>query len=335
MNKSEKIRLIYDIVLSVLTAAVGIEFIITVANLYYTGKEQGLEIIYTVDRITQHLTLPLVFLFVWIAAIIAAFVLSVVFPVASKKKPNIDEKALVQKLSTRIPTQGETQEFTNSIAQLKKLRFAKIITWAITTVALIAFSVIILVYVFDPDHFTQTEFLSDKLTLVRNVIFFIGGGFVVCIIATVIDGVLSKRELACIKKAIATGDKTSVPQPKTPKQKAIIGMTILYAALSLLALLFFTIAPAFINKIVTTSTKAFEFISIAISALALVIAGILGAKVAKKYALEKADKIILLFTRIAVGCVAIAFIIVGATNGGASDVLTKAINICTECIGLG
>ena len=35
-----------------------------------------------------------------------------------------------------------------------------------------------------------------------------------------------------------------------------------------------------------------------------------------------------------VGC-AIVFIIVGIANGGMADVLNKAINICTECIGLG
>ncbi|MDE7159164.1 MAG: hypothetical protein K2N74_06295, partial [Clostridiales bacterium] len=33
--------------------------------------------------------------------------------------------------------------------------------------------------------------------------------------------------------------------------------------------------------------------------------------------------------------VAVTFIILGALNGGAHDVLVKAINICTECIGLG
>lgn len=38
------------------------------------------------------------------------------------------------------------------------------------------------------------------------------------------------------------------------------------------------------------------------------------------------------------GCIfviAVVFIIVGILNGGAQDVLIKAINICTECIGLG
>ena len=39
--------------------------------------------------------------------------------------------------------------------------------------------------------------------------------------------------------------------------------------------------------------------------------------------------------RIIVFTVAVTFIITGIINGGAADVLKKAINICTECIGLG
>ncbi len=39
--------------------------------------------------------------------------------------------------------------------------------------------------------------------------------------------------------------------------------------------------------------------------------------------------------RVAVLVVSVVFIIDGITNGGFSDVLIKAINICTECIGLG
>ena len=39
--------------------------------------------------------------------------------------------------------------------------------------------------------------------------------------------------------------------------------------------------------------------------------------------------------RIAVAAVALAFIVIGIFNGGMAEVLSKAINICTECIGLG
>ena len=49
----------------------------------------------------------------------------------------------------------------------------------------------------------------------------------------------------------------------------------------------------------------------------------------------KNEKPIILGVRIAlVGC-AIVFVTLGVLNGGMSDVLNKAIKICTECIGLG
>ena len=47
------------------------------------------------------------------------------------------------------------------------------------------------------------------------------------------------------------------------------------------------------------------------------------------------DKRIMLGIRAAIAVLAIAFIVVGIFNGGMADVLSKAINICTECIGLG
>lgn len=34
-------------------------------------------------------------------------------------------------------------------------------------------------------------------------------------------------------------------------------------------------------------------------------------------------------------CVSITLIVLGILNGGATDVLAKAVRICSECIGLG
>ncbi len=44
---------------------------------------------------------------------------------------------------------------------------------------------------------------------------------------------------------------------------------------------------------------------------------------------------VILYVRIALICIAVAAVIYGFIAGGTADVLTKAINICTECIGLG
>ncbi len=50
---------------------------------------------------------------------------------------------------------------------------------------------------------------------------------------------------------------------------------------------------------------------------------------------KKVSKYSLLAARIALAVTAVVLIIVGAFNGGLEDLLEKAINICTECIGLG
>jgi hypothetical protein len=46
-------------------------------------------------------------------------------------------------------------------------------------------------------------------------------------------------------------------------------------------------------------------------------------------------KRIVLIARCTVPVIAIVFIILGVNNGGMSDVLQKAVRICTECIGMG
>ena len=43
----------------------------------------------------------------------------------------------------------------------------------------------------------------------------------------------------------------------------------------------------------------------------------------------------LCWVRWAILCVGVVCLIVGFVNGGTEDVLTKAVNICTECVGLG
>ena len=60
-----------------------------------------------------------------------------------------------------------------------------------------------------------------------------------------------------------------------------------------------------------------------------------GSKTADTVCKKEASPWLATGIRIAVAVVAIAFIILGIFNGGIADVLAKAINICTECIGLG
>ena len=50
---------------------------------------------------------------------------------------------------------------------------------------------------------------------------------------------------------------------------------------------------------------------------------------------SRVKKDVILIVRCTVPVIAIVLIILGVTNGGMSDVLQKAVRICTECIGMG
>ena len=60
-----------------------------------------------------------------------------------------------------------------------------------------------------------------------------------------------------------------------------------------------------------------------------------GKKEAVPFVQSKRKNLVINITRGALLVCAITLIIVGALTGGADGVLQKAINICTECIGLG
>ena len=50
---------------------------------------------------------------------------------------------------------------------------------------------------------------------------------------------------------------------------------------------------------------------------------------------EKVAKVLVAVGKIVILAIAAFCVVYGALEGGFSDVLTKAVNICTECIGLG
>ena len=60
-----------------------------------------------------------------------------------------------------------------------------------------------------------------------------------------------------------------------------------------------------------------------------------GYKVTPAPAPDTSKPFMLMTLRIVIVTVALVFIVAGIFNGSANDVLTKAIKICTECIGLG
>ncbi len=407
MNKNEKIRFIYGISIAVLTIIVGLVFIIGIADLYYSAIEVDPNASpYTVENIQAHLTVPIVFLCIWIVAIIVCFVLSVIFPIKEAKAKNVNDKRTLSLLKMRIHRSEATKGHNEAIDQMGKYETIRLMTHGLTASVLLCCAVYILFYVFNPQNFHADGFKSDIMELVRTVLVWMILGFVLTVLTSVIESITIKAEINEAKVAIKTGDSNSeiasvkptlplvalkiilalavitlmliiifavspsglsaltgnlsdgefmppifvliglaatvivyllverlAKKANAPDKRTRLYCTIAAGIIAGMTVILYIIAPPLLTALMTKMNKSIVYF--AVPALILIIAGFVLYRSVTKFVPQKAEHIILIATRASIAIVSISFIIAGITNGGANDVLLKAINICTECIGLG
>lgn len=263
MDRTEKIRRIYAVVLGVLIVAAGIAVICVAADIYYSGKGTG--VIYTreivADRL-QKLAIPLLF-------VAAAAIAGAIFPLfKTRVKPKAEDA--VSKLRSRMPKGGDEQ-FDEAKKSYDKYANIRLTVWACSLAFAFVTAVIVTIVAFNAANFTGKDITAEMLRLVRVVMPCTAAALAALIAASIVCGVLAKKQLAALKTMIKHGDGSVMPESN-----------------------FIVKAKSVWNSDVT-----------------------------------------LWVVRGVIFVVGVVFIIVGAVNGGARDVLVKAINICQECIGLG
>ena len=270
---ARKIRLFYGIGLGVFTVVIAILFIIQVTDIYFADVGP-LEPHYSREIVGKHLMNILVPCILWIVAVIAGYVLSVIFPYTEgKKKPASTAHTALNRLKKRIP-QGTSEEFLTEKKNYNRLEILRIAAWSVSAVFAALSAVIVIVYLANPNHFPAVDFNAEVIAMVKNILPWICVSFVLFIGATLFEHFSAKYELESVKKLLVLGKGAPVVQ---------------------------------------------------------------SALLAKKdAALAAASKpVVRNGVRIAVFIVAVSFIVVGLLDGGWSETLSKAIAICTECIGLG
>ncbi len=270
MTKSEKIRLYYGIFLGVLTVVIGALFIFSAADIYFSGPD-GAGKNYTREVVGAKLRVLLIPVCLWIAAIIAGFVLSVVYPQKKRTLVRRTARESLLRLSRRLPAEGDPVCF----AKYQKAERIRLIVYLVCAAVCLLAAVMCGVYLFQTAHFPADNLNAEVLKMLANVLPWVAVAFAACIGACVYNQISAKKELPVIKQLIASGKGAPLASPSQFEAK---------------------------------KSAALKF---------------LDSKYAK------------LGIRLAVCALGVTFVLVGIFNGDAQDVLQKAINICTECIGLG
>ena len=269
---ARKVRIGYGIFLSVFTGVLGILFIIGVTDIYDGGAGK-----FSREIVGEHLKPLMIVMIVWILVIIGGYVLSVLLPVTQKRKAKASPLTAVKRLKNKIP-QGTSEEFLSEQKRYRRMGLVKLILWSVCFAFALVASIMIIIYLATPAHFSLTGDIVPNTLIVKMVSYvlpWVGASMVLFIGATLYEQLTAKKELETVKKLIVLGKGSPVAEQSalTEKRDAI-----------------------------------------------LQVAGSWQVKLA---------------IRCAVFAVAVVFIVIGAIDGGFVDTMTKAIKICTECIGLG
>lgn len=261
------VRTYYGWIFGAYTLVVGALFLWKVLSLYISGTapDYAGSSPFTRERVTEALSQISLAFWLWIAAIIAGFVLWEVFPVKEKPK-KIVEDLQYARLAKRLPDSapdGLEEDFA-LVARGKKLIFAlRVAAWSLFAIA----AIYGIVYLAIPANFPNKDVTAEMLNMAKHVFPCIFAGLAVIAGAAAYEKYAVKSILPSVKK-LTFGLK--------PRER-------------------------------------------------------------EKSAAERviSDPRFLLAVRIVFAVLAVALIIWGALNGNARAIMIKAINICTECIGLG
>ena len=164
--KAKKIRLYYGIFLSVFTVVVAILFIVQTVSIYADGGWTNGA--YTREIVAEKLFPISIPFYIWIAAIIAGYVLSVVYPYAEKPVNKISPRVTQRRLLSRIP-QGEGEAYDAGMKRVNAETKNRLIAYSVCGALCLASAIASLVYICNPSNFTPADANGSMVGLLINV----------------------------------------------------------------------------------------------------------------------------------------------------------------------
>lgn len=296
-EKLRKLHLIYGIVLSCIIIVTGICFIVSCVDIYRSGLRP-----FTYESINQHFMAIVVPVVLCIVGIIGGMVISF-FPLEKPKiKGIIDTGVTLNRIQTYKNCHGDVGNKIRKEHQFRK-NSIKFLVW----VNLICLT-ISLIYTLNKNNFPaediNAEMISAMLFVIPCAIICLASFYAVAIARNASYA----SELEITKNALKnsknksynriTSAKINVNNTRALKSNGRVRVYCDFEVIST------TNIPIETKKVINNT---------------------------QNIPCEKS----LFAARLTILVLAVVFIIIGTFNGGMADVLQKAINICTECIGLG
>lgn len=221
MDKTARnVRIIYGAFLSLFTVAVGILFIVECALIYDAGTVGNY---FSPAIVSAHFKKIAIPVFLWVAAAIAGYVLSVVFPYAKQSVKFTDLRKSEKRLLKRVP-KGEGEEFTSCFSRYKKRYAIRVALWGISAIFAVISAIVAAVYLFNTSHFPASDITGEVVAMLRSVFPYIGVSFVLFIGVTLYEHFTAKRDLALVKQLIVAGKGMPVaPAEENVRLKNFVG----------------------------------------------------------------------------------------------------------------
>ncbi len=199
----KRLHLISGAVVTAATVAVAALFIGEVLSIYLAGISVGSgEAIFTRDKVGQKLIIIAPFFFVWIALIIAAFVLNEIFPAKPQKLKNGAEYTLAL-LKRRMPVKSE--ELKSRFDEISREQTILRVLYGVCAALCLGAAIYTVVYLAIPSNFPAVEDKSIPVfNMVKAVFPFIIGAFLACCIAKVYSSYSAKKQIKAVKSILVS-----------------------------------------------------------------------------------------------------------------------------------
>ena len=330
----EKIRLIRDIVLSVLILLAGVCFILSCVAIYHRGDRP-----FSRESVAEQFGMIAIPVYICIGAVIVGGILSWIFPKEERLRAKNDQRAQLRRLHQKIDLDVADRKVVIAVAMERRWRFLLELFCSVLCFGCV---IPVALYVFDLSNFTVENLNGDVFGAIWLALGMFSIGFALCLVKRILQDRSIRSELALLKGCPRRAEMTETEEedPFMVLRSLIKVIVVLLSVslavlfLSVLALLLDSYTVPFWRAVALASCVGVPLVFYTSSFYLLFLREKWGAFLAKKHPADGEKRIVWL-VRSLILLLAVVMIVAGILNGGMGDVLSKAIRICTECIGLG